>query len=512
MIGRPGVVASASNPWFLHSPASSSPDPADDRPKAWKPCGMSDVDQSLDKGRRRLPGRGGADYTEGPVAPHLLRLAGFMVMGFLSMNIAQLIEAVYLGFVGTEDLAALGFAFPLVMGVGAMARGLGIGASSVIARTMGAGDRSQVARLVTHCEILVVAFSLLCVVLGFAYGEQLFAFMGADGLVLVKATGYLDVYLIGLPLFLLSMVGTSLLRATGSPASPGLVMTFGSIMQVVISPFFIFGWAGLPAMGVVGAAWGFALARTASFVLAFYLIAVRDRLIVISLDNIGVSWRAILHVGLPAMTTNMLTPLSMGIIVWLLSEYGHGVIAGFNVAGRIEMMLAMVLISVSGAIGPFVGQNWGAGKFDRVEIALGLSFRFCIAWGAFGFIVMLLAARPFVGLINDDPVVVESAVAYLVIIPLSIGFMGWLQAASSVFNALGKPAPPLILSILRGFVVYLPFAMLGSYLLDYRGIYWAAAATNFLLGVVAWQWCRVTVARAIAVETAEQVALNPGKA
>ena len=423
-----------------------------------------------------------------------------MVMGFLSMNIAQLIEAIYLGLVGVEDLAALGFAFPLIMGVGAMARGLGIGASSVIARTMGAGDRAQVARLATHCEFLVVLFAALCIVAGLAFGQSLFAFMGAEDRVLELATGYLHVYLIGLPFFLLSMVGTSLLRATGSPASPGIVMTLGSVLQIVVSPFFIFGWLGLPAMGVVGAAWGFVVARGMSFILAFYFIAIRDRLILVSLANALPAWKAILHVGGPAMATNMLLPISAGIITWLLAGHGIAVIAGYNVAGRIDMMLTMVLISVSGSIGPFVGQNWGAGHYDRARHAISLCIRFCMAWGIAGFLLMWLGAEFLVGLISDDTAVVQTAVDYLLIISLSIGFMGWLQVCSSVFNALGRPLPPLVLSVMRGLVVYVPLAMLGSRWLGYTGVFWATAVTNVVLGIVAWRWCMVVLARESAIQ------------
>ena len=429
-----------------------------------------------------------------------MRLAGFMVMGFLSMNIAQLVEAVYLGLVGVEDLAALGFVFPLIMGVGAMARGLGIGASSVIARTMGAGDRALVARLATHCEFLVILFAAVCMLAGLAFGQSLFAFMGAYGRVLDLATGYLHVYLIGMPFFLLSMVGTSLLRATGSPASPGIVMTLGSLLQIVISPFFIFGWLGLPAMGVVGAAWGFVIARGLSFILAFYFITIRDRLILMSLANLVPTWKAILHVGGPAMATNMLMPVSAGIITWLLAGHGNAVIAGYNVAGRIDMMLTMVLISVSGSIGPLVGQNWGAGHFDRAREAITLSIRFCLAWGVTGFLFMWFGAEFMVGLISDDASVVKAAVEYMLIISLSIGFMGWLQVCSSVFNALGRPFPPLALSVLRGLVVYVPLAVLGNEWLGYTGVFWATAATNVILGVAAWRWCMVVVARESAAQ------------
>ena len=104
--------------------------------------------------------RGGATFTEGPVLRHIVRLASFMALGSVSMNIARLAEAIYLGVIGTEALAALGFAFPIPMTLFAFAGGIGTGASSVITRTVGSGDRRAAARLVTHCQLLVLLILL----------------------------------------------------------------------------------------------------------------------------------------------------------------------------------------------------------------------------------------------------------------------------------------------------------------------------------------------------------------
>ena len=95
-------------------------------------------------------------FTEGGVARHLLRLGSFMALGSVSLNIAQLAEAVYLGIVGTEALAAMGFAFPITVTLFAFAGGIGSGASSVIARAIGSGNQDQAARLVTHAQFLTV--------------------------------------------------------------------------------------------------------------------------------------------------------------------------------------------------------------------------------------------------------------------------------------------------------------------------------------------------------------------
>lgn len=442
--------------------------------------------------------RDGVGFTEGSVARHLIRLTGYQTMGFLARNVARLAEAAFVGLLGTAELAAIAFNFPIVMALGAASRGLGIGATSVVARAMGGGDHDRSAVLVSHCMWLTLAFTLVCVGAGIPYAAELFALLGAREDVRPFAIDYFRIWMIGLPLFALSMVATSLLRATGDAKTPGYLQTFSAILQIALTPWLVFGWLGVPALGVMGAALAHVIAQSITYFLALYVLVARDHLLVISLRGILGSWREILHVGLPAAATNLIGPASNGIITRLLADYGPAVVAAFGVATRVDSIVTMVLISLGGATAPFIGQNWGAALYDRVRTALRLSYRFCLAWGAFAGVLMAIIGGPLVALVNDDPEVVEAAAVFFLIVPFSIGFMGMNNVATSSFNALGKPIPPLVLSINRMLVIYVPMAMLGSYLFGYPGIFAATALANLLNGVAAALWNRVAVNRAIA--------------
>jgi putative MATE family efflux protein len=443
------------------------------------------------------PVAAGANFTEGPVHLHIIRLSGFMFVGMSASILASLFETVFIGILGTAELAAVSFTFPVVMLVTGLAMGLGTGASSIIARTMGAGDRDKVRRLASHCLILVIAVILTMAIVCRSYSEPIFKLLGAQPEILPLIVAYMDVWFLGLTLYVTSIVGTFLIRATGSVVMPGLIPAIGASLQVIITPLLIFGMGPLPELGLVGAAWAFVIARTISFSVTLFVITVREKLISLSLDGLITSWRQILHVGLPAAATSLIMPVSMGIITRLLASHGPEVVAGFGVGSRVDALVTMVVMAVSMTTGPFIGQNWGAGKFDRVHNALSLTYRFSILWGLFAFVFMLVAGEYLVTLINDDPTVVETASSFLIIIPLSIGFMGITAIASTCFNALGKPLPPLILSICRMFVVYIPLALLGDYLWGYIGIFIATSATTILMGIVAWYWNKVIIGREI---------------
>ncbi|MYA16235.1 MAG: MATE family efflux transporter, partial [Gammaproteobacteria bacterium] len=442
-----------------------------------------------------------AGFTEGSVAGHLIHLGSFMALGSVSMIGARMAEAAYLGILGTEALAAMGFAFPISMFLFAFASGIGTGASSVIARVYGAGDRAQAARLVTHAQLLVFLVSVAISAFGLVFAQDLLSLLGAVGEVRTMATEYLRIYMLGFPLFMLSMVGSTLLRATGSATSPGLVMAGGSVLQIGIAPLLIFGLFGFPDLGVAGAAWAYVASRI--FSVALYLaILLRVRMISWSLTDLGKSWVAILHVGGPATVSSLTFPISMLVITRLLAGHGDEVVAGYTVASRVETLVHMVIWSASSSVAPFVGQNWGDQNYKLVIVEIRQVNFFCLGWGVVTFIVLALVGETIVRAIDPDPTVVMVAGVFFLIMPLSIGFMGVMHVATYCFNALGQPFPPLVLSMLRSLAFYAPLAILGNYLWGFVGIFLATAFSNVVLGVGGWYWNRMAVRRGIAKRNA----------
>jgi putative MATE family efflux protein len=441
---------------------------------------------------------GAGGFTDGAVHTHLIRLTGYMVLGFISIMTASLIETVYIGRVGTAELAAISFTFPLVMVMQGISMGLSVGASSVVARIMGVGDREKARLLNTHCVVLVLNLTIVVGVVVYLNLPWLFSLLGAKGEVLLLAVDYMKIWLYGMPFFTITLVGMTLMRAMGDAVTPGYLMTIGSGLHIVIAPFFIFGLMGVTEMGLRGAAVSFVIARTISFLSYGYVMVIRDRLLVFRLAGFVTSCRDIAHVGLPAVASNLIAPVSMSVITRLLAGHGAVVVAGFGVASRIESMIQMIIFALSMSLAPFVGQNWGAGYFDRVKVALRLANWFALAWGLFAYAVLFVSAEILVSLINDDPALVEAAVYYLLIVPLGMGFLGVMSNSTSSFNALGKPMPPLVISIFQMIVVYIPMALLGDYLWGYVGIFIAGATTVTVLGAISWAWINREIEAGIA--------------
>jgi putative MATE family efflux protein len=431
------------------------------------------------------------DLTQGPVAGSLFRLTAPMMIGVSSNILVSMLEIGFIGQLGTEQVAAVTFTFPLTMILTSIALGIGIGTSSVIARSVGAGERTEVRRLGTHSLMLVAGSMALLSFLGWLAIEPVFRALGATAQLMPHIHGYLNVYLPSVILFTLTMVAGNIMRANGNAAIPGAVMTGGAALHLVLDPLLIFGWFGLPRLELAGAAWAMAASRVVTAGLLIYYVASGGMLLGRELRQRFLhSCRRILHVGVPAMATQLIGPVSAAVITRMLAGHGEVVVAGFGVATRIEAVAVMLLFALSGSIGPFIGQNWGASHPERVRSGLRVTYQFCLIWGLVAALPLLMFGRHIAGWVDDSAAVVETAAFYLMVVPWSYGLWGVLMMSSASFNALGKPIPSTVLSFTRMFLLYVPMALAFNAAFGYHGIFVAAAVSNAIMGVLGFLWFR----------------------
>ena len=434
-----------------------------------------------------------ARLVQGSVSWGLFRLTLPMIAGISATIIVGLLEAWYLAQVSTEALIAYSFTFPVAMALMSLSLGISIGVSSVLARTVGGGDQTQVKRLASDglalAALVMLAFSLL----GAATIEPLFRLLGAGDATLPLIKDYMLIWYLSLVFMAVPAVGASAMRATGDASVSGAIMVGGSALQGLLGPVFIFGLGGLPALGLEGAAIATLVARLGIFVVALAVLHYRERLLSYSgltLAALLNSWRRILAVSLPAAATNMIGPFSNAIIVSLLADFSQETVAGYGIASRIESVFVIPLFALSASIGPFTGQNWGSDRRDRANAAMKLSFQYSMVWGALVALLLMAFRQPMAAFFDEDPAVLAAATSYLLIVPLSYGAWGLLMMASAIFNSLGKPVRATVMSAGRMLVVYVPLAYLGKALWGVPGIFAASCAANICMGALALLWNR----------------------
>ncbi len=289
----------------------------------------------------------------------LFRLTVPMTFGIYSFMAFNFVDAVYIGRLGTLQLAAISFTFPVALVVGSLGQGLGIGASAVISRAIGEGDESNVRRLTTDTLILAFLGALLFTSLGLVTIDPLFRMLGAGDDVLPFIRQYMVLWYIGVPFVIIPMVGNNAIRATGDTRNPAMIMIMSAVANSILDPFFIFGLWIFPEMGITGAALASLIARAASLFIGLWVMGHRERLLTIVRPPLGVvaaSWRQILYIGLPAAGTNVLTPLSMGIITGMVAIYGPEAVAALGAGIRVGGLVMGIFMAIGAVLTPSSGR------------------------------------------------------------------------------------------------------------------------------------------------------------
>ncbi|MCK5132791.1 MAG: MATE family efflux transporter [Candidatus Sabulitectum sp.] len=434
-----------------------------------------------------MAGRAKASLTTGKILPQLIRLTIPMMVGMVGMVVFNLADTFFIGQLGAEQLAAMGFTFPVVMVLISISVGLGMGTSAVISREIGKGSFKNVRHLATNSLLLGFPVVAIFALAGSLTIEPLFRLLGAEGATLSYIKEYMQIWYIGVPFVVIPMIGNNIIRATGDMKTPGMIMVAIAGLNIILDPLLIFGLGPFPEMGIAGGALATVFSRAVGMTIALVILAKREKIIRFAIPKareLIESWKKILYIGIPAGLARLVIPLSMGVVTRFVSEYGNSAVAGFGVACRLEALAMMLLMALSSVLIPFTGQNTGAGQKDRVLKALKISYIFSLAWGGFMFVLFLLTGKFMAGLFNDDPSIVATVVLYLNMVSISYGFQGLMVVSSAALNGSHKPIHSAVLSMSRMFVFYIPLALIGSKLFDLKGIFMAGSIANFGAGLL----------------------------
>ena len=451
------------------------------------------------------PASGGARLTQGPVGGAIRSLMLPMLIGMVALISYNIADTYFVGQLGTMELAAISFTFPVSFIVGAVTMAFGIGTSSVCARLFGAGKREDVERVAVHAMLLGIVTGLVVVTTGLLTIDPLFTLLGADETTLPVIRRYMRIYYWGGIFLVVPMITNSVLRSSGNAKTPAMIMTFAAIINIILDPILIFGLFGMPRLEVEGAAIATVLANAGTMVASVLAIVFKERIVTfralwpaLILD----SWRRILHVGLPAMTSSLIAPITTAFITYQVAQFGQEAVAGFGVASRVEGLMLIAVMALSAAMTPFVGQNFGAEKYDRVRSGVRWGFRFSLVYGVIVASLLALTSGIIAGFFTDDPKAIATANLHLRIVPLSYFALGMAMAVNSSFNAIGKPMPAMFISLTRTILVYAPLAFILANIFGLVGVFAAACAANLLAGGLGVTWFHRALKKTVAEQKA----------
>ena len=401
---------------------------------------------------------------EGAILPQLLRMAAPNALGFVVQAGVSMVEAWYIGQLGTVSLAAIALVFPGLMLMQMLSGGAFGGAvTSAIARSLGRGDNARAQALIWHALAIGVAAAAVFVGVAAIWGESILEGLGARGDVLDQARSYAAILFGGCVfIWLMSLLG-AVFRGMGDMKTPALLMIAGAAVQIPLSGALILGWFGAPQLGIAGGAVSVvAVAALNCVILLARLVHGRPA---VPLKRAAMRFQRTLfadiaQVGALAALSPVFVVLTIGVLNGVMGDFGTAAIAGYGIGARLEFLLIPLVFGLGASMTSLVGINIGAGKVARAE---RIGWNGGIAAAALtGGVGAMLAIVPGLrmNLFTDDPATYAAGATYLRIVGPAFLFQGLGLSLYFASQGAGMVAWPVIATILR-FIVAAGAAMAG---------------------------------------------------
>ncbi len=425
-----------------------------------------------------------------PIPTTLIRMTGPMIIGMFMLFTFNLVDTLFISMLGTEPLSAISFTFPVTFMILSLAIGLGIGTSAVVAKYLGCSEHEKAKQASTVTNYTSMLLALLLSLIGYIFMDQIFLLMGAREALLPQIREYMGIWLPTSALLVGMTTANSVLRACGDTKTPSIVMAAAGLINAILDPLLIFGIGPFPELGIQGAAIATLISWIVGFSYLFYYLTNKLELVYKGVPSLAIflsSSREMLRIGIPASGANMMTPVAAGVMTAIAASYGESTVAAFGVGSRLEAIATLLVLALSSTLPPFISQNFGAGRMDRIAESYKLTMKFILLWQLIVFAVMALIATLIARVFTSDPEVARAIHLFIWILPLGYGLQGVVILTNSAFNALHKPMMALYLSIARFFMFYVPLAWVGSQLFGLAGFYGGALLGNCLMAILSWR-------------------------
>lgn len=399
-------------------------------------------------------------FTTGSMMRHVVVMATTGAVGMMALFLVDLANLLYISLLGDPRLtAAIGYATVVIFFFVSLSVGLMIGGTALVARSLGARDPQAARRFAGSSLVLIVAVTAVLSLAVLPFAGPLLSLVGAEGVAYDTALFYLSVVLPTTPLMGAFMMSGGILRAVGDARRAMMLTLVFGLTTAALDPLFIFGFG----LGVPGAAYVAVISRAATvavglyFVIGVHRMVARPRLATVTGDV-----RPLLAIAGPAVLTNVANPVGNGYVTFAISDFGDSAVAGWSIVARLIPVAFAALFSLSGAIGPIVGQNYGARAYDRVRSAIGDSLVFSAVYLVAIGSVLYLARHGIVALFGIEGEAADLVLLFCTGLSVVYGFMAGLFVANAAFNNLGYPLLSTLFNWARATIGTVPFVLAGA--------------------------------------------------
>ncbi|HRY06203.1 MAG TPA: MATE family efflux transporter [Hyphomicrobiaceae bacterium] len=426
-------------------------------------------------------------FLEGSLLRHILVMTGTGAVGLMAVFLGDLANIFFLGRLGDEAIvAAVGYASSIQFLTISIGIGLAIGATSLVAPALGAGQRGRARRFSvnSHAWTFVIS-SILAFAVWLAIGPLL-TLLGATGRTHQLGASYLSILVPSLPLLSLGMTSSAVLRSIGDARRAMYITLAGAITNAILDPILIFGLK----LGIEGAAIASALSRIVVVGIGLYGVVVVHGLVArVRIASMFKDGTALAVVAVPAVLTNVATPFANAYVTRAMAEFGDSAVAGWAILGRILPVAFGAIYTLSGSIGPIVGQNYGGGAYQRMREAFTLSLWVTVAFTFAAWMLLAASAQPLAHMFLASGDAEQLILLFCRWLAPLFAFLGALFVSNAIFNTLRRAHISTMLNWGRATIGTIPFVVLGAKYAGAAGVLAANMAGGIVFGVIGVVLC-----------------------
>jgi putative MATE family efflux protein len=426
----------------------------------------------------------------------LWTLAVPIMFGLGIHTLYNLIDMIFIGQLGGDAIAGVAFNMPIFFLMLGLTMGLGSGVTASIARYIGEKNKSNADSSANHAILIAGSISFIFTIVGILYGENILIILGAEGKILSLANEYLSTIVIGLPFMVFSGFFRSILAGEGDMKFPMMIAGFGTILNIILDPIFIFdlkryGDIGL-GLGVKGAALATVISQLSVFIIFTYMLFIKKHAYIsFNLKNFKVVnhiFMDIIKIGAPASLSMIIMAIGQGVFNKILIHYSPQTVAAYQVAGRLDMLIFLPIFAIAGAMTTLVGMFYGAKKYIQLNyiIRYGIGSSFIVTLFSSTFVYFF--ADIFSQWFTDDPEILAISVGFLKLLCFIYPLIAIAITSGRVMQGLGKGLPVLIITVIRVLGLGAPLAYYFSMILG-KPVEWnwyalmLSATTSFLIAI-----------------------------
>jgi putative MATE family efflux protein len=415
---------------------------------------------------------------EGRIKPVLAGLALPSIVAMLSNALYNLVDAAFIGRLGTEAIGAVAVVFPFTEVIVGVGLAFGLGAASYISRALGSANREEANRTATTAFFTSLAAGLIVAVTGLVFLKPLLQLFGATETILPFAENYARVLVIGAPIIVARMTLNNIVRAEGNAKLAMVSMMTGAVLNVALDPIFIFVFA----WGIQGAAVATVVSQVvAEAVLLQYVFRRRGYLRIhpryFSLD-LRLHWE-VLKIGSPTFIRQFLTSFAVGLLNNMAAVYGDAAVASVGLSFRILFLGMFPVFGFAQGFQPMVGYNYGARQYERVFEVIAVGLRWATIFSVLFTLAIQLGAPTLVRVFSNDPEVIRIATRNVRAFHTFFPFFGAAVLFNTLFQALGRGVPAAVLAMARQGIFLVPAVLILPRLFGLDGVFFSQPLADF---------------------------------